>query len=358
MVNPYGPDTRGTFSFGIRLGLLFEVQAACLSAICVVGLLVYLGWTAIRTRRQRGKHALPSHLHVLFVSLLFSDLLHSIGSILNIPWIRDSGVLEGPLCTAQGIFRQMGDTGVALEILAIAVFTWGVIVRGWSSPSLKTTFVIVGLIWIFVILITLVSYGVHKAAGQVYYGNTRYWCWIRSPYSLPDGIALQYGWFWLTAAINLVLYISVAVTLLKSKRRCRNAQMPEGQRSLQKIAFQMTWYPIIYLITITPMSITRLWIFTNPEHPPPFAATALAAVLLTLSGVFNAVLFSITRPTLIPQKGHDHDPTVGGLRSIYTLEFCQRPDEDQRSSKIPPSPETPCHGEGTSKGGGTDETYV
>ena len=48
------------------------------------------------------------------------------------------------------------------------------------------------------------------------------------------------------------------------------------------------------------MAIVR-WMAFN-HHPVPFAATAFASVLFSSSGVLNVILYSVTRPKLIPNR--------------------------------------------------------
>ncbi|KZT40448.1 hypothetical protein SISSUDRAFT_477102 [Sistotremastrum suecicum HHB10207 ss-3] len=253
-------NSSGTFSFGVRLGLVFVVQIASISAVLVSGLLSYILWQAIKSYRRRRTWHWPSHIHIYFISLLCSDFIQAVGAIMDTAWIHDAGVVEGPFCTAQGMIEQIGDVGVALAILAIAVSTWGHIVLHWTTaPSPKVALVIVSLIWSFVILVTSISLGVHRNRVDPYYGNTKYWCWIRSPTYWKDGIALEYAWMWMTALVNILLYIPVTITLLKSRRQKKALALDSvvyrekdpHERSIQTMAFQMSLYPVIYIITVS-----------------------------------------------------------------------------------------------------------
>ncbi|KZT32415.1 hypothetical protein SISSUDRAFT_1133172 [Sistotremastrum suecicum HHB10207 ss-3] len=320
-----GPNTSGTFSFGTRLGLVFIVETASLSAFLVASLLGYVSvdhypsWQAIAQVARRGSIGWPSHIHIYFISLLCSDLLLSISGVMNVRWVHEAGVIEGSYCTAQAMLKQMGSVGVGLAILAIAISTWGLIVRKWKRPSSpRVALIVVSLIWIFVILMTTISLAIHKSKGNRFYGNTKYWCWIRSPYSLREGIALEYGWLWLTAVINCILYIPVAITLLESRRRNRSLETlaPEGERSMQTMAFQMSLYPVIYMLTITPSSVARFIQFARPNNPPPFPVSAFASVAFASSGIFNVLLFSITRPALIPRRSRQDGQSTPNNRTI------------------------------------------
>ncbi|KZS91571.1 hypothetical protein SISNIDRAFT_467505 [Sistotremastrum niveocremeum HHB9708] len=357
----FGSDTTGSFTFQIRLGLLFIVETAFLSALFVVLLLFFITWQVIwpYLRRKPGCPQRLSNIHVYFISLLCSDLLLSInilltgvyftGGIMNVRW----GIVEGSYCTTQGILKQMGSVGVALSYAyiyillfgvlilinrmvfysrksffsiqsnqVIAVNTWGLITGKLSKPpSLKMAITTVLSIWLFVILMTSVGLAVHHTKSQPFYGNTGYWCWIRSPYSLREGIALQYGWLWLTAALNCILYISIALKLLGTRRRNihkgTDTIVSERERSMKKIAFEMVLYPVIYMIAIVPSSIVRFIQFTKLQDPP-FYASDIASIAFASSGILNVLLFSFTRPSLLRRReyvpGYPQLPSSGSPR--------------------------------------------
>ena len=60
------------------------------------------------------------------LSLFLYDLLSAISSILNIRWAHDGIVTTGPYCTAQGVIKQIGGTGVALILLVCIVYNFSV----------------------------------------------------------------------------------------------------------------------------------------------------------------------------------------------------------------------------------------
>ena len=61
-------------------------------------------------------------LAVSQLSLFVYDLPQSVGGILNIRWAHDEIVTSGPYCTAQGIIKEMGATGVALINLVCILY--------------------------------------------------------------------------------------------------------------------------------------------------------------------------------------------------------------------------------------------
>ncbi|KZS91690.1 hypothetical protein SISNIDRAFT_487344 [Sistotremastrum niveocremeum HHB9708] len=291
-----------TFSWEVRVGLAFKFQAACVSAISILGLLSYLIYQTFRIRKSRGSFSCPTHLHIFVISLVCSDMFESISTIMGIRWLLDGRITEGPYCTAEAMIRNTGNVGVALAILAIAVSTWGVIVRRWSCPSPKVAIGVVALIWTFAFLMVMVSYAVHKS--ERFYGSTTYWCFIRPPYSYHAGIALVYTWYWLTATGNLVLYVSVAYKIIDSRRQRPQCVAIERTERIYAPAYQHRLsYPIVYLVIIIPTSVTRIWQFARPDHPPSAAFIIVAGIIFSSSGWMNVMLYCFTRPSLI----HPHD---------------------------------------------------
>ncbi len=59
-----------------------------------------------------------------------------------------------------------------------------------------------------------------------------------------------------------------------------------------------TSYPALYLFCIAPMSVSR-WIDWSRPNYHPAAAIIFGHVVLSLSGVLNVILFSVTRPSLV-----------------------------------------------------------
>ncbi|KAJ4484835.1 hypothetical protein C8J55DRAFT_30014 [Lentinula edodes] len=313
-------DQEGEFSFGTRLGLAFTVQSACCSALLVSSLLIYISYSAVVIKRGATRTwKVSTHVHCYFVNLLIFDLIQAIGGMIDVKWVADAGVTEGSLCTAQGILKQMGDVGVALSSATIALHTFCVLVLRRNATA-RTAAAVLILIWIFIALIVGLSIATHK--GKDYYGDTEYWCWITGHYGF-ERIALEYFWLWLAGCINLVCYGIMALVvkgiLVVDGRRFRfvgwkghgfqngirmlsNIDKLTGADRVQAndIAMRMLFYPLIYLAGIVPITVVRFMAFAGSSVP--FSATAFASITFSSSGVFNVVLFAMTRPKLLPHR--------------------------------------------------------
>ncbi|KAK0463750.1 uncharacterized protein EV420DRAFT_1106427 [Desarmillaria tabescens] len=306
------------FDFGTRLGLVFIIEVASLSATAVVLLLAFICYSTFKVQPGglRG-WAVSSHIHYYFVNLLACDLILSIGGIMDIRWVAEANVTAGTFCTAQGIFKQLGDLGVALSTMSIAIHTFLVLVFKYYSPPKVAPFV-VATIWTFLGLVVGVSSAIHHGKG--YYGPTQYWCWITSKFR-TEQIALEYGWVWFAASVNIMCYAMIALVLkgivlvdgykIRLRRRSdasSTKSVTDGTKGMSSsaqrsnaIAMRMLFYPAVYLVAIFPMSLVRWLSFFGMKVP--FIATAFASILFSSSGILNVILFTLTRPGLVPNRG-------------------------------------------------------
>ncbi|KAJ2935161.1 hypothetical protein H1R20_g1907, partial [Candolleomyces eurysporus] len=176
------------FCFGERLGIYLTVQSSCFSAAAVVILLFY---AFIRWWKRRGSQSEDTDVSasILFLNLMLADLLQAIGNMPSFQWMRDREVTEGTLCTAQAIIKQIGINGVALSSL-----------RTVTPLALKC---VIAFIWVFIGLVVGIPNAVRRNE-PTYYGNTGYWCWIKT--GLATQLLSEYVWVWASAVIMAILY--------------------------------------------------------------------------------------------------------------------------------------------------------
>jgi hypothetical protein len=190
----------------------------------------------------------------------------------------------------------------------------------------------------------------------------QFWCWIGQGFS-AERLAGQYFWFWLTLFLSFALYLPLLLLFLgvikegnswfsptkvepeKEEEYKTNSSIEEGNdhsthsQTADKpttefrskpaevwtaIAYALLSlltaknltlgpsYPSVYCLMILPLSIVR-WIGFRQEaisghsHIPP-AATFVGGILFALSGVWNTVLYLLTRSLVI--LGDDDDNAV------------------------------------------------
>ncbi|KIJ68570.1 hypothetical protein HYDPIDRAFT_24830 [Hydnomerulius pinastri MD-312] len=312
----------GGFDFGTRIGMLFIVEAAAMSAFAVSGLLSYIAYSAIAIQRNASRRwSTDTHIHYYFINLMVCDLIQAIGGLLNIKWIVEARVYPSPTCTAQGLFKQVGDVGVALSTMAIALHTLQILVFRWDS-SPKFAIVILAIVWV----ITALLVGIPNALQSHYYEPTGTWCWIKE--DTKEQIGLEYLWMWIAAFLNIIVYVFLALVVKRviiidghklrwlggNGRRQLTFSSTEGVGSEPRrddgvIAFQMLFYPAVYVMTVLPISVARFTEFN--KHSVPFAVTAVADTIFASSGLLNVALYALTRPKLMPRRhARDHQTVI------------------------------------------------
>ncbi|TFK69577.1 hypothetical protein BDN72DRAFT_767748, partial [Pluteus cervinus] len=260
-----------------------------------------------------------------FLNLMVADLIQATGGLLNIKWVINASITEGPLCLTQGVLKQVGDVGVALTI---AVQTFSVLALRWHMPQFVSR-ILIAVIWIFIFLAVTVGELAHKGH---YYGNTGYWCWILAQYR-SERIALEYFWMWFAAFLMLILYGILAlvmrgvISIHSEDVEDRLQEDEDGNRiggtsllvnddeeqQAKAIAGLMLFYPAVYIICIVPAATVRWLVFNG--HNVPAAATVFGSIIFSLSGFFNGMLYRYTRPELVTGPKDDiiatvHDRTV------------------------------------------------
>jgi len=227
--------------------------------------------------------------------------------------MQNAGITEGHLCTAQAALKQVGINGVAWTSLAIAVHTFFVLVLRWNPTKFTSRAMVIG-VWVLTGLIIGIPNVVHK--NQHYYGASDYWCWITEAFQ-TEKIVTEYLWVWVAAGVMGILYtIMFAVMrgwfIIDDGIYWHENYNPsdegveeietEDDKKMKAIANLLLFYPLVYIFTIVPNSISRWLTFRSgiddPMHPP-YQFTFFANTIFALSGMFNAILFFVTRPELI-----------------------------------------------------------
>ncbi|KAI6007237.1 hypothetical protein EDD15DRAFT_2209867 [Pisolithus albus] len=130
---------------------------------------------------------------------------------------------------------------------------------------------------------------------------------------------------WMAAVLNiisyllLVLVVTRVVSLDGYKLRWGGGQegivlTPCGSgRTVEDIkAIRMLFYPLVYIIVVLPISAARFSQFRGDRVP--FAVTTFTDTLFALSGLFDMILYALTRPALLPHRpSHDPKSTTGPM---------------------------------------------
>ncbi|KAG1749879.1 uncharacterized protein EDB91DRAFT_770404 [Suillus paluster] len=321
------PQASAPLDFGERLGLAFIVEAATLSVLAITSLLAYITYSAVTIRLGATRRwSTDTHIHYYFLNLMFFDFIQAIGGMFDITWIDAAQVYPGTICTVQGAFKHVGNTGAAFSTIvthippgnvsranqlmqAIALHTMQVLVLKWDTPP-KAGLLGSAIIWVTVGLMV----GIPNAVVDNFYGPTGHWCWIER--NNFQRMGLQYLWMWIAAFITIVVYIFLALVVkrviivdghrirwISAEARSRtpsDGSDPRPSRDEGTIALRMLFYPAVYIITVLPITAARFTQFHSNDVPWP--VTAWADTLLLLSGFFNTILYTLTRPKLLPHS--------------------------------------------------------
>ncbi|KAJ3539472.1 hypothetical protein NMY22_g4723 [Coprinellus aureogranulatus] len=305
----------GVWSFGERVSALFGVEAAALSAISIVLLIVYKIYRMVLHSRAGGEaDACDSSL---FLSLMLGESLRAIGKIMTIRWIVEARIISPTtFCTAQGVIQLLGTNLIDWTTLAITIQTTFVLVAQWRTPPHFAKYLVLA-VWVIVALIVGISLGV---GGLDMIGPADGWCWIQTKYKAVQLLS-EYLWMWIICILTGVLYVIDALVIrgfvaidgwrLRWVSRDRvllsltEAETQE-EHEKKKLAMQLFFYPLVYFVCIAPFSVVRHLIFE--DHRVSHHFQAFVTVLFSLSGFFNVILFFKTRPALITGGDIPHGP--------------------------------------------------
>ncbi|KAN0133553.1 hypothetical protein V8E53_008721 [Lactarius tabidus] len=283
----------------IGLTLIVEVSFLSFGAIIAIFLLVTRNVQRYRKALPNGDWKLlrtPADIYML--SFFVYDIMLSIGGILNIRWAHDGVVTTGPYCTAQGIFKQIGATGVALITLILTTHTFMTALWRVGADARNFAFSIVALTCLFVVLWVSIANGIHKD----FETPTPYWCWIGSKYDV-DRLVGEYLWMWIALFASVVMYVPVHFWMkgylsVDDKKwykfRLEKSEVEDSQR---RATLGILLYPLAYSLAVVPLSVSRWLLFSHKNVPS--AAILFGGMMFNLSGAINVLLFLIVRPHLL-----------------------------------------------------------
>ncbi|KAI9446841.1 hypothetical protein H4582DRAFT_613174 [Lactarius indigo] len=302
-----------SFTFGERLGLILLAETSAVSACAVIGLLSYIAYSAVSvTRGSSIRWRLSSPAEVYFLNQLSWDLVQAVGGLMNIKWAIDASVQPGSFCSAQGAIKHLSDVGAALSTLIISLYTLRTLCfskvifqpdeeEKARKTSLRRSFIIVACLWSAVGLLVVVNIAANGA--HRFYGPAGYWCWIQRAYSVQR-TAADFSFMWATAIFNIAIYAVVFLYfrgyITTNGWKIRVSRKPNTDNVLGplKQAYGLLFYPLVYIFSVLPLSAVRYSSFAH--HDVPFEVTVFTDIIYLSSGLLNVLLFSITRPFLLP----------------------------------------------------------
>ncbi|KZT22233.1 hypothetical protein NEOLEDRAFT_1138387 [Neolentinus lepideus HHB14362 ss-1] len=298
---------------GDQLGLMVSAEAGLISGLAVVFALALIVRNLHRylksTSRSWGFIQEPADIYVLL--LFFFEFFQALGGITNIEWVRTGIVHTGSYCTAQGVLQQMGEMGVAISTLVIALHTFRILWFGKTAYDQLIAYVVTSTAFLFDVLFVALGTGLNTD----YMAPDPFWCWLGGKY-LKQKIGGEYIWIWLALLASIILYPPLFF-LVRGNISVdpNNWYRPSFHRSRDNNAVRginaaslkgMLLYPVIYGITVLPLSIARWYTFTLTDPSQEWQTTRAVAggtffaeATFRLSGVCNVIIVLTTRRRLL-----------------------------------------------------------
>jgi hypothetical protein len=203
--------------------------AAFLSAISTL-ILVYM--SRLGPPSRLGEY---THIPALFGSLITSNLLQSIGTLINLRWVLAGGVSSGKLCSAQGGIKQAGNVGTAVWSFALALHAFRLLfLRTRMARRTKWLALILG--WFFVAMIVSIGpLALETKDRGTYFGPSGFWCWITHQYPIEQTV-LEYVIEWTSAFASFILYVTVLLRV-----RGNLIKHSDGRWSLRWVSRSESW---------------------------------------------------------------------------------------------------------------------
>jgi len=243
---------------------------------------------------------------------------------------------------------QVGGDGVALSSLAIAVYTFCVLVLRWSIPRYISKLVVL-IIWIFITLIVVIPYFTHMK--ERFYGNVGYWCWIRAEFWV-ERLTTVFLWLWLSLFLMLILYTIMFVVMRgwfivdngvwyyrdyePTYAAGQLVKETQQEKDSKAIANLLLLYPAVYLTYMVPVLTIRWVVFLGVEVH--YRIILFVSTLFSLSGMFNTALFFLTQPYLIIGPAPATDIQIQSVKSLSSETFGSLPTRSPNACNcVPPA---------------------
>ncbi|ORY90172.1 hypothetical protein BCR35DRAFT_323669 [Leucosporidium creatinivorum] len=300
---------------GKRAGMVADAVAGTVSLVCIIALVSYCTFLVLRHHRRsafekvtfeedsRALRFLSSSSGVLFFNLLAGNALESFSFILVWIWISRGGMPSPPTpsCTAEGVFLELGAMGGALGSTWIALAMFAQIV--WSyKVTTKVVAAVITFQWIVMFVMAAIGPLWVARNGGPFYASAGGWCWISKEYEMMR-LYLRHLWVFSAAAFNLILYSIIAYKIVKRRRAAG------GDAGTSRVVRLMLIYPLIYIVTVTPLAVSRLAAYGGKTWPP--SVLLASGCVAALTGTFNCALYAFSRAIITFSPG-SRTTSVGG----------------------------------------------
>ncbi len=156
-----GPPPEEPVVGSTRAGFIAMGICGLLSFLATLGLLVFLTYRFIFWDRYYKRPLARNQYVVLIYNLLLADLQQATAFMLCLHWVRQGSVYyPSAACVIQGWWIQTADPGSGLFVIAIAIHTGAVVLRGSQLPWRAFVACVVGL-WAFILVLGFIPVGLY-----------------------------------------------------------------------------------------------------------------------------------------------------------------------------------------------------
>ncbi|KAB8254446.1 G protein-coupled glucose receptor regulating Gpa2-domain-containing protein [Aspergillus pseudonomiae] len=281
---------------GDRAGFIAMGVIALCSFISTLCLLSFLTYRFIFWKRYYKRPLAANQYVVLIYNLLLIDIQQATAFLLCLHWVSRGYVYyPSAVCVLQGWWIQVGDPGSGLFIMAIAMHTGAVVLRGRQLPH-RTFVCCVVALWAFIIVLGLIPVGLFGS--KTFVISEAGWCWL-GPEHETERLWAHYLWIFLAEFGTVVFY---GMLFFHLRRRMNQAAVlrqrhQESLKRLNRVVIYMVIYPIVYLVLSLPLAAGRM--STARHIVQSRGYFAVAGSLMALSGLVDVAVYALTRRHLL-----------------------------------------------------------
>ncbi|CAG7953712.1 unnamed protein product [Penicillium olsonii] len=289
-------------SLFIAMGII-----ALISMVSSLFLLSFLTYRFVYWQRYYKNPLAKNQYVVLIYNLLLVDLQQAIAFLICLYWVSRGSVHYGEAaCYLQGWWIMTADPGSGLFVLAIALHTGAIVMRGRQLSFRVFAWCVVAL-WAFILILGFIPVGLYGE--KVFVVSEANWCWL-SPQYEDERLWGHYIWIFLsefgTVALYAIMFFYLRQRMNQAKILRRGQQ--ESLQRLNRVVIYMVVYPLLYLILSLPLAAGRM--ATARGDAPSKTYFGVAGCLMALSGFFDVMVYTLTRRHLLLDTEHsttDHN---------------------------------------------------
>ncbi|KAK6437622.1 hypothetical protein LTR95_006184 [Oleoguttula sp. CCFEE 5521] len=288
----------------IHYGLIVVGLCGLASFLSTLTLFTFLVYRFVSWRSHYKTFIGYNQYIVLFLNLVFADLLQATAFLISFYWIqRDAILAPTNACTAQGFMLHFGDVASAFFVLSIAIHTYTTAALGHRIQY--NMFALgIGICWAMALLLTVLGPAMY---GRKYFVRAGAWCWVSNDYE-TERLALHYVWLFLAEFGLVIIYLLTFFSLRRKTHRLFADQASSGSvpnqttiRAVNRITKLMMLYPIVYVTLTIPISSVRMWSMAHHGQSVADVTACTVGALLASCGWVDSLLYTLTRKRLLQE---------------------------------------------------------